>query len=316
MNNNTVMAGRTQAVATMLVGSIAGASLSLMAAEFFKLPLPPWFYIVLGVLTISTLIIFSIAILLDKQSLNILTMLFVGAIFFWLALFATPWLITSLQGKPSIPGADAMPPEVIYRRLTVVITPVIVTATPEHFVAPNAISEVTPVPPIEPQPQPAVQEITQLAQITASKSTAASKDLCDPPRTTTYDVTNLVDGQRDTAWRVAGQGRGSFITLEFPFPVAIRQIDIIPGYAKVDPCNTNYDWCLRNHIPWNVTIELSSGAKLDYSLQDTCEWQNLLLDDLETRWIRLTIIDSYPNKVSHYADFAAVSEIKVHGWAK
>ncbi len=313
-NSHDAKTVRTQAVATMLVGSVSGAGLSLLADRFLKPPLPTWFYMGLGILTISTLIVFSVAILLEKQSLNILTIFLVGAGFFWLSLFATSQLASSAQVADTQSGGDPPTASVIYLQPTIIITPIIVTATPEHFAAPNPVTESTPVPPTEPQPE--VQEITQLAQITAAKAAAASKDTCEPPHTTSYNATNLTDDQSDTAWRVSGQGNGAYVLLEFPYLVAIRQVDIIPGYAKVDPCTQNYDWCQRNHIPRNIRIEFSNGIRLDYRLQDTCQWQNLGLDDIETRWLRLTIIDSYPNKVSHYADFTAISEIRVYGWIK
>jgi serine/threonine-protein kinase len=75
--------------------------------------------------------------------------------------------------------------------------------------------------------------IRQGVQATASHTAPAATDAAG--NVVTYLPGNVIDGDVQTAWRVAGDGRGERVTLLFDGPVDIARVGLIPGYAKFDP---------------------------------------------------------------------------------
>jgi hypothetical protein len=70
-------------------------------------------------------------------------------------------------------------------------------------------------------------------QVTASHTAPSATDAAGNP--VSYLPGNVIDGNVQTAWRVAGNGVGETVTLIFDRPVDIVRIGLIPGYAKFDP---------------------------------------------------------------------------------
>jgi hypothetical protein len=77
------------------------------------------------------------------------------------------------------------------------------------------------------------QRIRAGVQVTASHTAPAATDAAGNP--VSYLPGNVIDGDVQTAWRVAGNGVGETVTLIFDGPVDIVRIGLIPGYAKFDP---------------------------------------------------------------------------------
>jgi serine/threonine-protein kinase len=90
----------------------------------------------------------------------------------------------------------------------------------------------TSAPPGSTHPSPP-ERIRAGVQVTASHTAPSATDAAGNP--VSYLPGNVIDGNVQTAWRVAGNGVGETVTLIFDRPVDIVRIGLIPGYAKFDP---------------------------------------------------------------------------------
>ena len=101
------------------------------------------------------------------------------------------------------------------------------------------------------------------------------------------------------------------LRFDFDSPVSVHAINLVPGYAKIDPCTPTVDWCLRNRIPKTILVNFSDGSSHMLNLGQSCSWQGLNLDTpVQTMWVQLTIIDTY---APIDKDFTPISEIVIVG---
>src|SRR5205823_4102509 len=84
-----------------------------------------------------------------------------------------------------------------------------------------------------PPPTASPELIREGVQVTASSTAPASHDAAG--NVVTYQPSNVIDGDVETAWRTPGDGNGESVTLIFDNPVDVVKIGLIPGYAKTDP---------------------------------------------------------------------------------
>jgi hypothetical protein len=302
---------------SIIVGSIGGVGLSIAADRVLGSDIPTVLFVVLGLLTVASIIVAAIAALLEIQPVHWLAAILLGAVSFWLLFIFGLSFVSETRTGPADPLALATP-IMVPQTVIVVVTPVVVTATPTEGVEPQPAATSAappPPPPATPTPAPREVELTTLAQVRASGHSVASNDTCDPPHTTTYLASNLVDGQANTAWRVDGDGAGESFTADFPRTVRLTRMQIMPGYAKTDPCDSSLNWCLRNRIPKDVVLEFTSGERISFELEDACRWQELLLPNVETQSVRLIVIDSHPWKVEHHTPYTSISEVRFFGIA-
>lgn len=297
---------------SLFVGSIAGATLSLAADRILGPEIPRGFFVVLGLLSILLLLVSLLATLSSGQSGQWLLAIVLALVGFWLFF----GLVRYQPSQPLISFDQSSDPsiKIIEATVVVVITPIVVTATPVPAMKPNALpsgaTETTLTPVTEVYSE---EDLTQRIVLTASSHSTGSNDTCDPQNRTSFLPSNMIDGRSDTAWRVNGDGSNEYFTGDFGIYVTLTRIQILPGYAKVDPCDSTLDWCPRNRKPRTVMLQFSDGQPLEYRLQDSCTWQDLSIPNIETRNIRFTIVDSYPWEIPHHSQFTAVSEIKLFG---
>ena len=58
-----------------------------------------------------------------------------------------------------------------------------------------------------------------------------------------FVAANLLDGVRETSWRMPGDGTGASITFGFEGPVEVTQVGLVNGYAKTAAtASGSYDW--------------------------------------------------------------------------
>src|SRR5262249_47427633 len=95
----------------------------------------------------------------------------------------------------------------------------------------------------------------------------------------TYDPQNAVDGQPETASRVAGDGVEQWIELDFGAEVAVQSIGLIPGYDKIDPFDGT-DRFFQNRIVRLVRLEFSGSAPVRASFAKSRDMQFVSLPSL------------------------------------
>jgi hypothetical protein len=98
--------------------------------------------------------------------------------------------------------------------------------------APPATTAAAPAPAATAAPPPP-GPVT--ATVQASSATGPAQNGCG--QTTTYDPANVVDGDKSTAWRTAGDGTGQSLQLTLPANTHLVQVGLIPGYDKIDDCS-------------------------------------------------------------------------------
>jgi hypothetical protein len=126
-----------------------------------------------------------------------------------------------------------------------------------------------------------------------------------------YEPEKAMDDQDDTAWRVPGDGRGSWIMLNYTRPVKVNTIGIIPGHDKIDKvCGIDRFFSL--HVVRQVSIEFSDGTVEPKQFDRNRSMQWLPLDSPKrTESVRITIKDTYPLKGDDTFNETAISEIEV-----
>lgn len=172
------------------------------------------------------------------------------------------------------------------------------TTEPEAEEAPPTTAPTTTAP-----ADPVDLEVTD---VTAPATAPDGFDACQAA--TTFAAGNLVDGAADTAWRMPGDGSGQSVTITLSGEHQVLAVGLIPGYAKVDPCDGT-DRFTQNRRPTRVTWRFDDGTEVTQPLQDAAEMQTIEVD-ATTRTIELSIDGVTPDPDR---DFTAISELTIQG---
>jgi hypothetical protein len=131
----------------------------------------------------------------------------------------------------------------------------------------------------------------------------------------TYDPQNALDGRPDTTWRVAGDGAGQWLQLDFAAEVSVSSIGLIPGYDKIDPTDGT-DRFAQNRVVKLVRFEFADGSTTRASFKQIRDMQFVALPQpVRTRSIRIVIEETYPPPPADQGgrDFTPISEVQVQG---
>jgi hypothetical protein len=120
----------------------------------------------------------------------------------------------------------------------------------------------------------------------ASPLTRASSSLTIKPYS--YPAANLVDGDPSTAWAegAAGPGIGQWVDVTFPQTRALRELRILPGYAKRPELFAKYN------RPKTLRFDYSDGTSSTVTLADSPSLQRFPVSATASR-VRVTILDVY-----------------------
>ncbi|MBS43184.1 MAG: hypothetical protein CMH83_08510 [Nocardioides sp.] len=126
--------------------------------------------------------------------------------------------------------------------------------------------------------------------------------------TVRYDAANLVDGDDDTTWRMAGDGAGTELTFTLAGPARLVKVGLVNGYAKKEP---GYDGYTANRRVQRVEWELDDGTVVEQDLRETRRMQRVKVPGAgETSQVVLRILDvSAPGDGRSGRDYTAVSEV-------
>jgi Protein kinase domain len=118
----------------------------------------------------------------------------------------------------------------------------------------------------------------------------------------------LIDGDPTTAWRTAGNGVGEELILSFDREVRILRIGLIPGYAKIDPCDGT-DRFPENRVIQRVQYRFPArpSSIQEFEASPTMQYVDL---DVETTVFSIVILETEPQGDRNYT---VISEVEVYG---
>lgn len=148
------------------------------------------------------------------------------------------------------------------------------------------------------------------ARITASNTAPPSKT--DGQQPVTYEADNMIDGDFATAWRVPGDGMNQSVRLEFKRPVRVSEIQLVPGYAKIDS-GSGTNRFQQNRRIVRVRFVFSGGEAVEQEYRDAPEFQSLAVNDIVATSIDMIILATTSPGTIDPRDFTPVSEILVIG---
>ncbi len=159
---------------------------------------------------------------------------------------------------------------------------------------------------------PPAGEVSTLepTQVAVPATAPASAD--EDGNRVTFQATNMLDGDPRTSWRMAGDGSGSTINLQFEDPVTVTEVGLVNGYAKTDP---PHDWYGGNRRITSVVWVFDDGTEVNQDLRDdNRELQTAPVSGVETTSVELRIVDvTEPGSGPDARDYTAVSEIAITG---
>lgn len=123
----------------------------------------------------------------------------------------------------------------------------------------------------------------------------------------------MTDGRWDTAWRVQGNGIGESLVLEFDRPIRVDEIQVLPGYAKLDPADgTDRFW--QNRRVSRVRFEFSDGTQTTAQFIELAQLQGQRIEpSVVTTFVRIVIEDTTAPAQVDGRDYAPISEVVVIG---
>jgi hypothetical protein len=159
-------------------------------------------------------------------------------------------------------------------------------------------------------PEVAGSSVSELAAETTASASATAPDGVDAAGSPiSYSAGNVTDGDPQTAWRAAGNGRGVTLTLTLPSPVHLTRVGLIPGYAKVDPSN-GVDRFPENRRVREVRWRFDGGTTVDQRFGDTPTMQDTAVDTT-TSSVTIEILSTRPGTPDH--DYVPISEVSLVG---
>jgi serine/threonine protein kinase len=144
-------------------------------------------------------------------------------------------------------------------------------------------------------------------QVTATNTAPASHDASG--NVVTYQPSNVLDGDVETAWRTPGNGKGESVTLIFDNPVDVTQIGLIPGYAKTDP-QTGANRFFQDRIIEEVRYKVPGEPPISQTLLPEPVPQFIDVNVTTSRIDVVVVATTAPQGL----DYTAISEIYVYGY--
>jgi hypothetical protein len=142
--------------------------------------------------------------------------------------------------------------------------------------------------------------------VTASDTAPDGMDACG--NAVPFDPARVADGQTTSAWRVAGSGVGQVLTLSYHGRVHVRRIGLLPGYAKIDPCDGS-DRFTENRVVRTVEYRFDDGTTVVQELDARPEVQYVDVD-VVTGTVAITVLATSPPGAR---DYTVISEVEVYG---
>jgi hypothetical protein len=170
---------------------------------------------------------------------------------------------------------------------------------------PAVASTVAPTAPVATAAPPAPAPVA--ATVVASSGTGPAQNGCG--ETTSYDASNVQDGDPHTAWRTAGDGTGQSLQLTLAAPTHLTQLGLIPGYDKLDDC-TAADRFEQMRKVTGVRWTFADGSTVDQAFTPDRTMQMLAVDVVTT-----SVMLEITGTTGHgELDFTPISEVSLVGY--
>jgi len=88
-------------------------------------------------------------------------------------------------------------------------------------------------------------------------------------------------------------------------PATVRQLSVAAGLSEKDPQRP------RQWRPKTLQLAFSDGQCQQVTLTDTADLQPLAVEPVETRQIRISVLDAYPPSSDKPLDQVAISEVRL-----
>jgi hypothetical protein len=188
-------------------------------------------------------------------------------------------------------------------------------AAPASTAAPTTVAAADTTDTTEPATSETTDTTGPPAELAATGSASATETAPDgvdaAGDTVSYAAANLVDGDAETAWRVAGDGRGVSVTLTLPGPTHLTQVGLIPGYAKVDP-SSGADRFRQERRIKEARWRFDDGEVVTQRLADRPDMQRTGVD-VTTTTVTIEVTTTRPGDPDH--DYTPISEVSLVGTA-
>jgi hypothetical protein len=172
----------------------------------------------------------------------------------------------------------------------------IVTVAPP---AAGAGTTTTTRPAVPPQP---------LTPMSAEASSVAESASNGCGQSTSYEASQILDGDPNTAWRAVGDGRNVTIVLTLAEARHITEVGLIPGYDKTDQC-TGIDRFVQMRRITKVRWSFDDGTNVEQTFADERSSQSIPVNAVSTH-IRIDILATTASKG---LDYTAISDVRLAG---
>jgi hypothetical protein len=219
------------------------------------------------------------------------------------------WLLLHGSTDPG-PSAGRTPP----------VVPQVSPTQPSGSPSPSASASTSPTPtsaPTSPTSTSAhpgkVADVAGLARATAPSQAPTGVDVTGDR--VTYGAANLVDGARDTCWRVPGDATGTVLTFQLDQPTRLTRVGLVNGYAKTAlSAGRLFDWYAENRRVLSVDWIFDDGSTVSQTFSSTRAMQTQAIEPVTTSRIRLRITAvSPPGSGPAARNDTAISEVSLVG---
>lgn len=159
------------------------------------------------------------------------------------------------------------------------------------------------------QGKPWKGDVIPLSGLGASSGCVLSPGNDASGRKVRYTPEQAVDGDFTTAWRCAGDGRGTTLRITLESTAEVAQVGLVPGYAKTDP-QSGADRYAENNRITRVRWTFSDGSSVIQRLDGSPtlrRLQTLRIPPVETDSVTLQVLTS----VKGARNTIAISEVEL-----
>lgn len=131
---------------------------------------------------------------------------------------------------------------------------------------------------------------------------------------TTYDASNMVDGDPKTAWEMPGDGTGKELTFTLAKRTRLTQVGLINGYAKSSGQGASrVDWYAGNRRILRVEWLFDDGTSVTQDLRQTTDAQRTAVH-VTTKTVRLRLVEvTAPGTGPAARNMTPISEVSLAG---
>jgi hypothetical protein len=140
----------------------------------------------------------------------------------------------------------------------------------------------------------------------ATRTAESAQNGCG--QTVSYQPELIIDGDRESAWRTPGDGKGIRLTVQLGGIKQLTEVGLIPGYDKTDQC-TAVDRFVQMRRITKVRWSFDDGTSIEQTFRNDREVQSIPVASKSAK-VEVEILSSTaPGEL----DYVAISEIRVSG---